>query len=327
MTITISEEVGDALRDGHGVVALESTLLAHGLPRGRNLEVARELEAMVRQAGAVPATIAVLDGRPVVGLTSSQLERLCDDGHRLAKLSLRDLGPAIGLGLSGATTVAGTSALAHAAGIAVFATGGLGGVHHPEPGTASTWDVSADLQTLSSTPVLVVCSGVKSILDIPATLEVLESYSVAVLGYRTDDFPAFYLRSSGHRVPWRVDDAASVAAIVRAHRNHASSGIVLANPVPETAEMDRTLHDRLLAEGLDIVRASGARGGEVTPVLLEHFHTASAGVSLAANAALVVANAAVAAAVAVELTDRVPGQAGAPEGTGLITGNRGTTAR
>lgn len=301
VTFTLSAEVADAVAAGRAVVALESTLLAHGLPPGRNLDVARRLESEVRQAGAVPATIAVLDGIAVVGLSAGQLERLCADGPALAKLSQRDLGPAIGLGRSGATTVAGTCALAHAAGIRVFATGGLGGVHLPEAESATTWDISADIDTLATTPVLVVCSGVKSVLDIAATLEMLETRSVPVIGYRTDDFPAFYLRSSGHPVPWRADDPAAVAAIVRAHAVHGRSGLVLANPVPREAQLDRGTHDRLLAEGLIAVRDDGVRGAAVTPRLLAYFHQASGGASVGANEALVLDNAAVAAQVAVEL--------------------------
>lgn len=293
----MSEEVADALAEGRAVVALESTLLVHGLPAGRNLDVAQRLERAVRGAGAVPATVAVVDGRPTVGLSSAQLYTLCSSG-KVPKLSLRDVGPAVGLGLSGATTVASTSALAHAAGVGVFATGGLGGVHLPTDG-GTTWDVSADIRVLATTPVLVVCSGVKSVLDIAATLELLETQSVPVLGYRTDDFPAFYLRSSGHPVPWRVDDAATAAAVVRAHHDVAGSGVVLANPVPAESEMDRELHDQLLAEGMRLVR--DVRGSDVTPVLLEHFHRASHGVSVDMNEALVLANAALAAEVAVQL--------------------------
>lgn len=301
MTIKIAEEVADALAEGRAVVALESTLLAHGLPPGRNLALAERLESAVRGAGAVPATIAVLDGTAVVGLSREQLHRLCGEGSSLPKLSQRDLGPAIGLGGSGATTVAGTCALAHAAGIGVFATGGLGGVHLPSPGDAGTWDVSADLGTLATTPVLVVCSGVKSVLDIAATLEVLETNSVPVIGYRTDDFPAFYLRSSGHPVPWRAEGPAAVASIVRAHRTHAKAGVLLANPIPVEAELARELHDRLLADGLALLHTRGIRGADVTPALLEHFHTASGGASIDANEALVLDNASVAARVAVEL--------------------------
>ncbi|PXY32987.1 pseudouridine-5-phosphate glycosidase [Prauserella coralliicola] len=299
--LAMSAEVADALAAGTAVVALESTILSHGLPPGRNLEVGRRLERTVRDAGAVPATIAVLDGQALVGLSPAQLERVCAPDAGLDKLSLRDLGPVLALGGSGATTVASTVALAHAAGIAVFGTGGLGGVHLPLPGTPVTWDVSADLGALARTPVLVVCSGMKSILDIPATLEVLETNSVPVLGYRTDEFPGFYLRSSGLPAPRRVDDPAQVAAVVSAHRHFADSGVLLANPIPPESEMDRTLHDRLLAEGLELVASRAVQGADVTPVLLEHFHTASGGVSLDANEELVVANVRLAAEVAVEL--------------------------
>ncbi|GAA5164217.1 pseudouridine-5'-phosphate glycosidase [Amycolatopsis dongchuanensis] len=296
--ISLSGEVADAVNSGRPVVALESTILSHGLPPGRNLDVAKRLEDTVRAAGAVPATIAVLDGTPVVGLSPAQLERVCAPDSGLDKLSLRDLGPAIGLGRSGATTVASTSALAHQAGVGVFATGGLGGVHL---GAQESWDVSADLGVLARVPTLVVCSGVKSVLDIAATLEVLETNSVPVLGYRTDSFPAFYLRYSDFPVPWRVDDPAQAAAVVAAHRRYAGSGVLLANPIPAESEMDEQLHERLLTEGLQLVRDEGVQGKDVTPVLLEHFHTASEGVSLDANEALVLSNARLAAEIAVEL--------------------------
>jgi len=296
--LALSAEVADALSSGRPVVALESTLLSHGLPPGRNLDVAKRLEAGVREAGAVPATIAVLDGRAVVGLSPTELERVCAPDSDLDKLSLRDIGPAIALGRSGATTVAATTALAANAGVGVFATGGLGGVHL---GASQSWDVSADLGVLARIPTLVVCSGVKSVLDIPATLEVLETGSVPVLGYRTGEFPAFYLRSSGHAVPWRVDDAAQAAAVVRAHRDVNCSGVLLANPIPPAAEMDRELHDGLLADGLKLLRDNDITGAAVTPALLEHFHTASGGSSLDANEALVLANARLAAEIALEL--------------------------
>ncbi|MCP2179932.1 pseudouridine-5'-phosphate glycosidase [Prauserella alba] len=299
--VTPSAEVAAALDAGAAVVALESTILSHGLPAGRNLEVAARLEDTVRRAGAVPATIAVLDGTPQVGLTTAQLERVCSPDEDLDKLSARDLGPAMASGRSGATTVASTSVLAHAAGIGVFATGGLGGVHLPPPGETTTWDVSADLAVLGRTPILVVCSGMKSILDIPATLEVLETGSIPVLGYGVDEFPAFYLRSSGLPVPHRVDGPGQVAGAMTAHRAFSSSGMVLANPIPAEAEMDRELHDRLLAEGLAKVGETAVSGADVTPVLLEHFHTASGGASLDANEELVVANAELASRVAVEL--------------------------
>lgn len=292
-TLHIADEVAAALAENRPVVALESTILSHGLPAPRNLAVAARLEKVVREAGAVPATIAVLDGVPHVGLTSAELDRVCNQGD-LVKLSLRDLGAACALGRSGATTVASTTALAHQAGIRVFATGGLGGVHR---GARETWDVSADLDVVATTPVLIVCSGVKSILDMGATLEVLETRSVPVVGYRTSRFPAFYRRESEFDVPWRVETAAEAAAVFAA----GGRGMLLANPIPDAFEMDTDLHDRLLAEGLQKLVDGDVRGKDVTPVLLEHFHTASEGVSLDANEELVVNNASVAAAVAVEL--------------------------
>jgi pseudouridylate synthase len=295
--VRLSAEVADALAGGGAVVALESTILAHGLPAPRNRAAADELEAAVRAHGAVPATVAVLDGEARVGLSAAELDRVC--GDELRKLSVRDLGPAIGLGVDGATTVAATSALAHAAGVAVFATGGLGGVHR---GARDTWDVSADLAALAGTAVLVVCSGVKSILDVPATLEVLETESVPVLGYRTDSFPGFYRRDSGHPVPWRVDDPARAAAVWRAHRALGSgAGAVLAQPVPAADELDAALHDRLLAEGLAVLAERRITGKDVTPALLAHFHAGSGGASLHTNLALVRANAELAAQVAVAL--------------------------
>ncbi|WP_394621654.1 pseudouridine-5'-phosphate glycosidase [Lentzea sp. JNUCC 0626] len=292
-TLHIADEVAAALDENRPVVALESTILSHGLPAPRNLVVAARLEKVVREAGAVPATIAVLDGVPHIGLTEAELDRVCNAGD-LLKLSLRDLGPAYALGRSGATTVASTAALAHQAGIRVFGTGGLGGVHR---GARDTWDVSADLDVMATTPVLTVCSGVKSILDMGATLEVLETRSVPVVGYRTSRFPAFYRRESEFDVPWRVENAAEAAAVFAA----GGRGMLLVNPIPAAFEMDADLHDRLLAEGLQKLVDQDVRGKDVTPVLLEHFHTASAGVSLDANEELVVSNVSVAAAVAVEL--------------------------
>lgn len=292
-TLHIAEEVAAALAGNRPVVALESTILSHGLPAPRNLAVAARLEKVVREAGAVPATIAVLDGVPHIGLSASQLDRVCTAGD-LVKLSLRDLGPAYALGRSGATTVASTAALAHQAGIRVFATGGLGGVHR---GARETWDVSADLDVVATTPVLVVCSGVKSILDMGATLEVLETRSVPVVGYQTSRFPAFYRRESQYDVPWRVENPAEAAAVFAAGER----GMLLVNPIPAAFEMDSALHDRLLAEGLQKLADQDVRGKDVTPVLLEHFHTASEGVSLDANEELVVNNASVGSQVAVSL--------------------------
>jgi pseudouridine-5'-phosphate glycosidase len=304
--VIIAGEVAEALADGRAVVALESTLLAHGLPAGRNRDVARRLEAAVRAAGAVPATIAVLGGQARIGLSEAELDRVCDPDADLVKLSRRDLGPAMALGRDGATTVASTAALAAAAGVRVFGTGGLGGVHLSDPRTVASWDVSADLDVLAGTPVLVVCSGVKSILDIAATVEVLETRSVPVIGYRTDSFPAFYRRVSAFDVPWRVDTPAQAAAVVAVHFGQVpgNSGALLVNPVPVEHELDVALHDRLLAEGMDLISQRGVRGRDVTPVLLEHFHNGSGGASLDANEALVLDNAKVAAEVAVELARR-----------------------
>jgi pseudouridine-5'-phosphate glycosidase len=299
VTTRIAEEVAAALATGRPVVALESTLLAHGLPAGRNEKVARRLEQTVRAAGAVPATVAVLDGEPVVGLSPAELARVCDPDAGLVKLSRRDLAPAIALRRSGATTVAGTAALAASVGITVFATGGLGGVHR---GARDTWDVSADLGVLATTQILVVCSGVKSVLDIGATLELLETSSVPVLGYGTDRFPAFYLRESDHDVPWRIDNAAEAAAVYAAHRAAGGNGVVLANPIPAEHELDRELHDRLLAGGLALLAEQDIHGKDVTPALLAHFHTASEGTSLDANEELVVANTELATEVAVALS-------------------------
>lgn len=296
----VAEEVSAALAGGAAVVALESTVLAHGLPPGRNRKVAAAVAEAVRAAGAVPATIAVLDGQLRVGLEPAELDRVC--ASDLAKLSARDLGPALALRRDGATTIAATALIADSVGIGVFGTGGLGGVHLPQPGEASSWDVSADLDVLSSTPVAVVCSGVKSVLDIAATVEVLETRSVPVLGYRTDWFPAFYRRESRFPVPWRVDTPGSAAAVITAHRRGpARSGVLVANPVPAEHELDQALHDRLLTEGMATVAESAVRGGDVTPVLLDHFHTGSGGASLDANEALVLSNVALAAEIAVAL--------------------------
>jgi pseudouridine-5'-phosphate glycosidase len=304
--VVVADEVATAQAAGRAVVALESTLLAHGLPPGLNREVADRLEAAVRAAGAVPATIAVLGGLARIGLTAADLDLVCDPDAGLVKLSSRDLAPAMALGRNGATTVAGTAALACQAGIRVFATGGLGGVHLSDPQAGTSWDVSADLDVLAGTPVLVVCSGVKSILDIAATVEVLETRSVPVIGYRTDHFPAFYRRASRYEVPWRVDTATQAAAVVAAHFEQVPgrSGMLLVNPVPAEFEMAGELHDQLLAEGMAAVRQRGVRGKDVTPALLEHFHAASGGVSLAANEALVLDNVTLAAEVAVELARR-----------------------
>jgi pseudouridine-5'-phosphate glycosidase len=295
LSLVLSDEVSDAIASGRGVVALESTIISHGLPTETSARTAREIEAAVRRAGAVPATVAVVDGAVRVGLTDDALVRVAEDDG-VVKTSVRDLGPVLAKGLTGATTVAATSYVAHLAGIRVFATGGLGGVHR---GARDTWDESADLAALAAAPVTVVCAGVKSILDTAATLERLESLSVPVLGYRTDALPGFYVRDAGLPVPWRVDSAAEVAAVMRARAAlRLPQGMVVAQPVAAADEMDRDLHDRTLAEGLAEVGRRGVVGKDVTPFLLAWFHEHTGGASLAANVALVLANAELAAAIA-----------------------------
>ncbi|MDQ1585918.1 MAG: pseudouridylate synthase [Actinomycetota bacterium] len=293
--------MSDALLAGRAVVALESTIVAHGLPRPDNLRIARDIEAAVRVAGAVPATIAVVGGVAQIGLDDDALERIAT-GPEVVKVSTRDLATVSARAGDGATTVAATAHLAAQAGIGVFATGGLGGVHRH---ARDTWDESADLQALASTPIVVVCAGVKSILDIGATLERLESLSVGVLGYRTDVFPGFYLRDSGHRVDWRVDSPAEVAAVMRARTGIGTdrTGLVVANPLSEDEQVDPALHERLLTSGLAAARDAGVHGKDVTPFLLDFFHRESGGVTLAANVRIILANAALAAAIAVAAED------------------------
>jgi pseudouridine-5'-phosphate glycosidase len=328
------------------VVALESTLIAHGLPRPANLETAREAEAAVRAGGAVPATVAVWHGAPTVGLTADQVGHLAEAAG-VVKASRRDLGAAVGLRRLAATTVSATMALAHAAGVRVFATGGIGGVHR----SSESWDVSADLTELARTPVLVVCAGAKSILDLPRTLEVLETLGVPVIGYRTDEFPAFYVRSrasGGHPsyspglapgadvsrpgaspglstqdpgqapgymnhahppgpplpVSVRVETPAGAAAVFDAHVRTGGGGAVLAQPCPDDVAVSPDEFDSWLARAEREAAAAGVAGAKVTPFLLARLAELSGGRALAANRALIVANARLAAEVAVALTGR-----------------------
>jgi pseudouridine-5'-phosphate glycosidase len=296
--VLIHPEVSAALADGRPVVALESTIISHGLPRPDNLRIAREIEASVRAGGAVPATVAVVDGQARIGLDDAALERVAND-PAVVKVSVRELAAVAARHGVGATTVASTAHLAARAGITVFATGGLGGVHR---GAVDTWDESADLTTLSRTPVLVVCAGVKSILDVAATLERLETLNIGVLGYRTDRFPGFYLADSGYGLDWRVDSPAEVAAVLRARVELGTDvyGTVLANPIPPADELDRALHDRVLTSGLAAADDAGVHGKDVTPFLLDWFHRETHGASLTANVALVRNNAELAAQVAAE---------------------------
>ncbi len=281
------------------MVALESTLISHGLPHPDNLEVARESERLVREGGAVPATIGVVGGTPKVGLDGAELKLMAtSDG--VEKLSARDLPVAAAKGLHGATTVAATAHLAAIAGIRLFATGGLGGVHR---GARESWDVSADLAALARTPVAVVCSGVKSILDVPATLEYLETLGVPVVGFRTRRFPGFYLADSGSPLAWSVGDEGEAARLILATADLLPDhpGLVVANPLAEGDQLDPALHDRALRAGLEEMERRGVRGGDVTPFLLDRFATETGGESLRVNKRIIQGNAGLAARIAVAL--------------------------
>lgn len=295
-TPLLSPEVREALDARRPVVALESTIIAHGLPRPRNLAVAEELQALVRSGGAVPATVAVLDGRAHVGLDKDQLERVAGDPS-VRKLGHRDLAPALATGASGATTVSATAFLAARAGIRVFATGGLGGVHRD---WTRAQDESADLRLLAETRITVVCAGVKSILDVPATLQRLETLGVGILGYGTERFPGFYLTSSGEPVDWTVRTPQEVAAVMAAQDalGGPEAALIVANPVPEAEQLDPRLHDRVLAEALADCRERGIVGQAVTPFLLGELMRRTDGASLEANLAAVRGNVRLAALIA-----------------------------
>ncbi|MFI1288228.1 pseudouridine-5'-phosphate glycosidase [Streptomyces sp. NPDC020792] len=294
--LVVSEEVREALAARRPVVALESTIIAHGLPRPRNLQVALELEDAVRQEGAVPATIAVLNGHPHIGLDKGQLERVANE-EGMRKLGHRDLPLAMAAGASGATTVSGTALLASLAGIRVFATGGLGGVHRE---WTVTQDESADLGLLARTRITVVCAGVKSILDVPATLQRLETLGVAVAGYGTDRFPGFYLSDSGHPVDWTLRTPEDVAAVMRAQNalRAPESALIVANPVPLQEQLDPELHARVLADALHACEEEGVTGQAVTPFLLDYLVRHTHGASLRANLAAVRGNVRLAALIA-----------------------------
>jgi len=293
--IVLSERVAAALGDGAPVVALESTIITHGLPHPENVEAALDFERTVAGSGAVPATIAVIGGVVHIGIESGHLDQLAAAGSAL-KLSARDLPVAIARGASGGTTVAATALLASQAGIRVFATGGIGGVHR---NASETFDESADLGVLGSCPITVVSAGVKSILDIRATLERLETLSVTVLVFGTHRFPAFYLADSGISVDFSVSSAAEVAAVMRAADSlERSGGILVANPLPPSAELDRETHDRTLAEALSAAEASGVSGKDVTPFLLEYIHSHTDGTSVDVNLEIVRSNCRLAAEIA-----------------------------
>ncbi|HKP20773.1 MAG TPA: pseudouridine-5'-phosphate glycosidase [Thermoleophilaceae bacterium] len=295
----IAPEVAEAVAGGRPVVALETAIVTHGLPRPRNLEVALQIEDAVRKAGALPATIALVGGEARVGLDEGALRRIAESDE-VAKCGVRDLAVVAARGGDGGTTVAATAHLAARAGIRVFATGGLGGVHRD---ARESWDESADLEVLARTGIVVVCAGVKSILDVGATLERLETLNVTVLGFRTDRFPGFYLSESDFPVPWRVDSVAEAAAVARAREQLGTddSAVVVANPLPPGEQLDPVLHDRVLTEGLIAAEAAGIHGKDVTPFLLDHLARETGGASLEANVRLVLGNARLAAELAGEL--------------------------
>jgi pseudouridine-5'-phosphate glycosidase len=278
--LVVAPEIQEAVAAGAAVLALESTIFTHGLPRPRNVEVAREAEERVRALGVVPATIGVVDGRPTVGLSTSEIERLSDEDG-VVKASLRDVPVIAAKGLSAGTTVAATAYLAHLAGIRVFSTGGLGGVHR---GAQHTFDESADLGTLATLPLVVVSAGVKSILDIPLTLERLETLNLAVVGYRTTDYPGFYIADSGHDIEYSVDSPGEIARIARARDGLGiASTLLVANPVAADRELDPQLHDDVLTRALEAAEAAGVSGHDTTPFLLDFIQRETGGRSLDVN--------------------------------------------
>ena len=293
--LVFSPEVAAALASNSPIVALESTIISHGLPRPSNLNVAREVEAIVREHGATPATIAILDGVVHIGLTDEQLVAVANRDD-ISKASSRDLAVLVASQKSAATTVAATAHLAAQAGIKVFATGGLGGVHR---GANESFDESADLTALSTLDITVVCAGVKSILDVGATLERLETLAIGLVGYQTNAFPGFYLTDSGFTIEHRVESAADIASVIKARESVGTNGaaLLVANPVAK--EMNRAKHDQILATGLAKADAAHITGKDVTPFLLEHFHTTSEGESLSVNIEIIKSNSALAADIAV----------------------------
>ena len=293
--LVFSPEVAAALANKSPIVALESTIISHGLPRPSNLNVAREVEAIVREHGATPATIAILDGAVHIGLTDEQLVAIANRDD-ISKASSRDLAVLVASKKSAATTVAATAHLAALAGIKVFATGGLGGVHR---GANESFDESADLTALSNLDITVVCAGVKSILDVGATLERLETLAIGLVGFKTTAFPGFYLTDSGFTIEHRVDSAAEIAAVIKARAEVGTNqaALLVANPVVK--EMNRAKHDEILAGGLAAASGNGITGKAVTPFLLEYFHTTSQGESLSVNIEIIKSNSALAADIAV----------------------------
>jgi pseudouridine-5'-phosphate glycosidase len=297
LDLAFAPDIAAAREAGAPIVALESTLVAHGLPWPDNLEVARELEDTVRRGGAVPATIAIVDGRPWIGLAAPVLERLARNGSTFAKAGATDLAVHLARGSSAATTVSATAVLAARAGIRVFATGGIGGVHRGDAG-----DVSHDLVALARTRIAVVSAGAKAILDLPRTAETLETLGVLVIGYRTGELPAFYTRNSGVRLDHRVDSASDLAAILHRHWNDLEgAGVLVCNPIPEVAALDAAMIDGAIAQALGEAAAAGITGKRLTPHLLARLADVTGGASIRANRALALSNAAVAAELAISL--------------------------
>ena len=297
--LDIAPEVKKALEEGKPVVALESTIISHGMPYPRNVETALMVEQMVRDNGAVPATIAIIGGRLKAGLSHEEIEYLGKTGRGVTKASRRDLPALVARGADGATTVTTTMIIAHMAGIKIFATGGIGGVHR---GAETTMDISADLQELAQTPVMVVCAGAKSILDLGLTLEYLETHGVPVIGYGTEELPAFYTRKSGFGVDYRVDSEEELAAMFAAQRELGyKGGMLVTNPIPEEYAMDKAVIDAAIEEALRQCAAAGVKGKESTPFLLAKVVELTGGNSLESNIKLVLNNAALAARTACQL--------------------------
>lgn len=298
--LRIGTHVQQALAEHRGVVALETTLIAHGLPSPENIAVARELEDVIGANGSVPATVGVIEGVPTVGLSDEEIERIATQGQKVAKLSSRDLGTAVQRRIDGATTVAGTITLATKAGVEVMATGGLGGVHL---GARESYDESADLLALHEVPILVVCSGVKSILDVSATLERLETLEVPVVGFKTDRFPGFYVSTTEEALDWSVDSIDSVVTAFVAHLALGRGGMLLANPVPERDQLDVATHDAVLADALKEAEFRHVRAKAVTPFLLARLASETSGESVRVNRTLVRNNAELAGKIARELAE------------------------
>ena len=297
--VVLSQEVEEAIQKGLPIVAMESTIISHGMPYPQNVETALECQRICRENGAVPATCAVIGGKLCAGLTDEQIDYLGREGHRVTKASRRDLPMLAAKGMDGATTVAATMIVAAAAGIRVFATGGIGGVHR---GAETTMDISADLEELAETPVCVVCAGAKSILDLNLTMEYLETKGVPVIGFGTDELPAFYTRKSGINVPWRTDDPKEIADAIRASRDLGyPGGMLVVNPIPEEYSMDADMINRAIDEAIEEAKEKGIKGKETTPFLLAKIKDITGGSSLAANIQLVYNNVRLAAKIAANL--------------------------